>query len=263
MTKRYKHIYGPVSSWRLGRSLGIDAISPKTGKICSFDCVYCQVGKTKKLTSKRSVFVSERDILDELKSLPKVKIDYITFSGAGEPTLAKNLGKLIKAVKKIKKKKVAVITNASLINKKDVQKDLLLADLVMLKLDASSESFFKKINIPDGKVRLSNIIKGLKSFRKKYKGKIALQIMFVKGNKTYARELADLTLCLKPDVIEINTPLRPSGVKPLSRSELNEIKKVFAKKNKNKIKIINVYEARKKNTKPVSKKDTIRRRGKI
>jgi len=261
VTKRYKHIYGPVSSWRLGRSLGVDAISCKAGKICSFDCVYCQVGKTKELTSKRKVFVSEKDILDEIKSLPKVKIDYITFSGAGEPTLAKNLGKLIKAVKKVKKKKVAVITNASLINKKDVQKDLLLADLVMLKLDASGEGFFKKINIPEKKVKLKNIIKGLKSFRKRYKGKFALQIMFVKGNKSYAKELADLALCLKPDVIEINTPLRPSGVKPLSKAELDKIKKIFVKENKNKIKIINVYEAKKKKTKPVIKNNIVIRRG--
>ena len=136
--KKYQYIYGPVSSWRLGRSLGVDAISHARGKLCNYDCIYCQVGKTKIFNTKRKIFVPTLKILREIESFPRTKIDYITFSGLGEPTLAKNLGQLIKGIRKIRKNKIAIITNASLINQKNVRKDLLLADLVMLKLDRKS-----------------------------------------------------------------------------------------------------------------------------
>ena len=103
----YRYIYGPVSSWRLGRSLGVDPISAKE-KICTFDCVYCQLGRTKTFSSERREFVRIKDVIHEIQTLPLPPIDYITFSGAGEPTLAKNLGGMIKAVKKIRKEKVLV-----------------------------------------------------------------------------------------------------------------------------------------------------------
>jgi len=120
--KQYKYIYGPVPSWRLGSSLGIDPLSAKD-KICSFDCIYCQIGKTTIHTKKRKVFVSAEQLIEELKSLPPVDIDYITFSGRGEPTLAKNLGEMIAEVKKIRKEPVAVLTNASLLYDKEVRED--------------------------------------------------------------------------------------------------------------------------------------------
>ncbi|MCK5584343.1 MAG: radical SAM protein, partial [Elusimicrobiales bacterium] len=136
--KKFKYIFGPVPSWRLGSSLGVDLISG-TRKTCSFDCVYCQVGRTLKLSSRREVFVKKSEILKEIKSLPKAKIDYITFSGMGEPTLAKNLGELIKAVKKVRPEKVAVLTNSSVLNRKDVRDELMEADFVIAKLDASNQ----------------------------------------------------------------------------------------------------------------------------
>ena len=96
--EKFKYIYGPVASWRLGRSLGVDAISQKE-KQCSFDCVYCQIGRAKPIARRRKIFVPTEDILDELKRLPRVPLDYITFSGMGEPTLAKNIGELIIKIK--------------------------------------------------------------------------------------------------------------------------------------------------------------------
>ena len=104
MKSAFKYIYGPVPSWRLGSSLGIDPLSQK-GKVCTFGCIYCQIGETKLLTDERKTFVRIPDLIDELGSLPPLKIDYITFSGTGEPTLAANLGQMIKAIKKIRKEK--------------------------------------------------------------------------------------------------------------------------------------------------------------
>ena len=109
MTKqKFKYIYGPVSSWRLGRSLGVDPLSQKN-KICTFDCIYCQVGRAKPSQVQRKIYVPTKDIIQEIKNLPKIKADYITFSGKGEPTLAKNLGILIKQIKKIRKAEVKKI----------------------------------------------------------------------------------------------------------------------------------------------------------
>jgi len=255
--EKYKYIYGPVSSWRLGSSLGIDPLSGKE-KVCSFDCIYCQVGKIGFLTAERKTFVPVTEIIDELDSLPPLKIDYITFSGAGEPTLAENLGKMIKAVKKIRREKIAVLTNASLMDREDVRKDLSLANFVAAKLDASSPKIFELVNRPANGIRLDTIIQAIKDFKDDYTGKLALQIMFMEENEKYAAGIARLAREIAPDEIQLNTPLRPCGVKPLSKQALEEIKKHFEG-----LKVISVYEAEIKKVKPVSEEDTLKRRGKI
>jgi len=135
---KFKYIYGPVYSWRMGMSLGIDPITADK-KICNFDCIYCQLGRTTRFYTEREDFVPVDDIIKEIESLPPVDIDYYTFSGRGEPTLAKNLGAMIKAVRKLTKGKVAVITNAALIGQQAVQDDLMLADLILAKLDAGDD----------------------------------------------------------------------------------------------------------------------------
>ena len=258
----FNYIYGPVPSWRLGSSLGIDPISYK-GKVCTFDCLYCQIGETRFLTGKRSVFVPTAKIIKELKSLPPLNIDYITFSGTGEPTLAKNLGQMIKTVRKLRHEKIAVLTNSSLMKRKDVRKDLLLADLVVAKLDVSSQSGLNEVNKPIKAVRFENIILGIKDFRKYYTGKLALQIMFISKNKKYAAEIARIAGEIRPDEIQINTPLRPCRVRPLSKKELNIIKRYFIRECSNAIKIVSVYDSEKKKVKPISDEETLRRRGKV
>src|SRR3989338_10882611 len=117
--RAYKYIYGPVYSWRMGTSLGIDPVTAK-GKICNFDCIYCQLGRTAKFHTQREEFVSVDAIMAEIGSLPPIHIDYYTFSGRGEPTLARNLGEMIRALRARGKCKVAVITNAALIGQKGV-----------------------------------------------------------------------------------------------------------------------------------------------
>jgi len=258
MTKktRYKYIYGPVSSWRLGTSLGIDPIS-RDKKICTFDCVYCQVGQTAVLSDKREVFVPTKKIIEEIQSLPPLKIDYITFSGRGEPTLAKNLGEIIRRIRDARRGKIAVITNASLVDRKDVQEDLAFADLVMLKLDACSEESFLRINRPVPSVKFNKSLQGMKKFRSGYKGKLALQIMFVEENKDCAPEIAGLAKDINTDEVQINTPLRPCRVRPLPKEELDSIKEYFKGMN-----VISVYEGTRKKVEPVSKDDTLKRRGK-
>ena len=228
-----------MPSWRLGRSLGIDPVYVGGAKTCSFDCTYCQAGKTRILTDKRRIFIPTRKIIEEIKRLPRLKIDYITFSGAAESTLAKNLGEIIKGIKKIRKTKIAVLTNSSLIYKKDVQKDLLLADFVIAKLDAHNHTLFRKIGKPVKTIKFDKIVKGLKEFKSRRKGKFALQIMFVKENKRYAREIARLARSIKPDEIQINTPLRPCGLTPLPKKELVKIERFFKG-----TRYVNVYKKR-------------------
>ncbi len=258
---KYKYIYGPVSSWRLGRSLGVDPIS-SSEKTCSFDCVYCQAGRTEAVSGERKVFVPTEALIQELRSLPDVAIDYITFAGNGEPTLAKNLGEMIRAIKRVRKEKIAVITNTSLINRKDVVEDLLLADLVEAKLDASSAESLKGVNRPMAEILWPDIVEGLKAFRKVYRGHLTLQIMFVASNKACAAAIAALALQIGPDEIEINTPLRVCAVKPLSLEAMEEITAIFRRICGDKIKVRSVYEEKREKSQPFCQPSTERRRGK-
>jgi len=254
--KKFKYIYGPVYSWRLGSSLGVDPLS-QTDKMCTFDCSYCQIGETRLFNSGRKKFVSTEAIAKEIMRLPKnTKIDYITFSGNGEPTLAKNLGDMIKRIRKIRKEKIAVITNASLINRSDVQDDLLLADFVILKLDANAEDLFMDINKPDPGIRFGDIIKGIKRFSEIYRGRLALQIMFIEKNKVYAKEIVKMAKKLGIKEVQLNTPLRECAEKPLPKSEMDIIRRYFKGMSVN-----YVYWAKKKDVKPLDKEDAEKRHG--
>ncbi len=255
--KKYKYIYGPVPSWRLGSSLGIDPVS-KGRKICSFDCIYCQIGKAGLMTDERGIFINCSDIIEEIDSLPPLKIDYITFSGAGEPTLAANLGKMIKAVRQIRKEKVAVISNSFLFCKEDVRRDLQLADFVIAKLDAPTQEVLTAINQPIKTIDIEKIISGIKTFKKMYKGKLALQIMFIEKNKEFAEDIAQIAREINPDEVQINTPLRPCGVRPLPEFEIDKIESLFEG-----LKTVSVYKAERKKIRPLSDEETLKRRGKI
>jgi|UniRef100_A0A7C5PGU1 wyosine [tRNA(Phe)-imidazoG37] synthetase (radical SAM superfamily) len=255
--KDLKYIYGPVPSWRLGSSLGIDPISQKD-KICTFDCIYCQLGRTHKFANERKIFVSEDEIINEMTSLPELEIDYITFSGRGEPTLAKNLGKMLSAIKRIRKEKTAVITNSSLMFLDDVKEDLLLADFVLAKLDACSQELLEIVNRPIKQITFNKILDGIRQFKSNFKGKFALQIMFIDENKENAKEIYELAKDINPDEVQINTPLRPCNSKPLSKVEIDKIKAYF-----NNMNVITVYDSERKQVEPISTEDTLKRRGKI
>lgn len=251
-------IYGPVPSWRLGRSLGIDLLSTK-GKTCSFDCVYCQLGMTVYPEVEREEFVSLDRLARELKTVEGVAADYATFSGMGEPSLASNLGEAIRLVKSVLKLPVAVLTNSSLIPREDVRRELSLADVVVAKIDAPAEELFSKINRPIGSQTLAVILKALQLFREEYHGKLALQMMFIEANRGYAVDMAKIAEHLSPDEVQINTPLRPCGVSPLSPAELVAIGQEFS----NFQNVFTVYGALKPEVIPFDLAETLRRRPKL
>jgi wyosine [tRNA(Phe)-imidazoG37] synthetase (radical SAM superfamily) len=256
-TYKFYYIYGPVPSWRVGSSLGIDLLSQKE-KICSFDCLYCQLGKTKIATVTRKSYVLVDDILKELDKLPEdISIDYLTLSGRGEPTLAKNLGGMIKLLKKERKEPVAVITNSSLTNRQDVREELSCADFVIAKLDACSQNSLMEVNKPLPEMKFENIVEGMQIFRKHFRGKMAIQVMFMESNMKHACAINEIVREISPDEVQINTPLRPCAADPLGREELARIKDLFTGLN-----VISVYESMKRHVIPISDEDTLKRRGK-
>ena len=233
-------VYGPVSSWRLGRSLGVDPIC-RAGKICTFDCLYCSLGLTTKKTIERRVFVSTEQVAQALeKAIKKVKADVVTFSGTGEPTLAQNLGELIEIARDISGLPIAVLTNSSLKIRRDVRRDLAKADIVKGKLDVPNEILLRQINRPHEEIRFRDVVKGLKKFRGEFKGKFQLEVMFVPETKNFSEEIAGIVKEVKPDEVQINTPLRLSRVRPLTREELKAVQKSFEGMN-----FRSVYEAEK------------------
>lgn len=256
---KFKFIYGPVYSWRMGMSLGIDPLSTSQ-KYCHFSCPYCQLGVVPAYGVDRKVFVSAVELAAEIRSLPEtLEIDYLTFSGNGEPTLAANLGELIKAARDARPEKVAIITNAVLAGNPEARQDMALADLVLLKLDAADEAVFRALNCPAPGITLAGILAGIGSFKKMYKGKLALQIMLTGRNKAQAAALASLAAAIAPDEVQLNTPLRPSPVKPLTVIEMTEAKQHFVEAGLN---VISVYEEEKKFYQPMDESATKKRHGK-
>ena len=248
-------LYGPVPSWRLGRSLGVDLVSVED-KTCSFDCVYCQLGRTVYPTGERREFVSLAQLVQELKAVRNIAVDYVTFSGLAEPTLASNLGQAIEVVGSVLGLPVAVLTNSSLLPRQDVRRELSQADVVIAKVDAPDEELFQRINRPKIGCTLGEILHALKLFRGEYEGKLALQMMFIEANRGCAREMARLARELSPDEVQINTPLRPCAVKPLMPEEIAAIQREFSG-----IKgVITVYEASRPEVTPLNLKETLRRR---
>ena len=249
-------IYGPVPSWRLGRSLGVDPVSSK-GKTCSFDCTYCQLGRTKHPVTERRNFIRVEQLVEELKRAEGLPLDYITFSGMAEPTLAANLGPLVRAVRERSPYLIAILTNSSLMAREDVRRDLALFDLVAAKVDAPNEALFQAINRPFIPHSLEEIVEGIRLFREEFRGRLALQMMFVEANQDYASEMAELARELKPDEVQLNTPLRPSPVRPLNPEEMEVIEEAFEG-----LKVLNVYRAERPEVIPLEESETRRRRPK-
>ena len=225
----YKYLFGPVPSRRLGVSLGIDLI-PK--KVCSLNCVYCEVGKTTNLTIKRDEYIKYDEIIKELASFMKnsPKLDYITFSGSGEPTLNIYLGKIIKYIKNnYKNVKLALLTNGTLVYDDNLRKEIMDVDVILPSLDAGSDKIFRKIDRPVKKLNLKTYINGLVSLRNEYNGEIWLEVFLLKDyndNKEELLLIKDAILKINPNKIQLNTLDRPgviSNLKALTKNELNEV----------------------------------------
>ncbi len=226
------HLFGPVPSRRLGRSLGLDITPYKT---CTFDCVYCQLGRTTNKTVQRREYIAKDLILCELQNfLPEAEadIDYITFAGSGEPTLHSGIGDMINAIKTMTDIPVAVITNGSLLFREDVRDDLLNADVVLPSLDAATASAFRAVNQPHKSLSVGRIIEGLRMFREVFRGEFWLEIMFVRGVNDGTDEitaLSDAISLIDPDRVQLNTVVRPpcEDVMPVEEDEMVRLQEAF------------------------------------
>lgn len=234
--KKFKHLYGPVPSRRLGRSLGIDLVPHK---ICTYDCIYCQIGKTTDKNLVRKEYVPAGEILEEVRRFLKEEssaIDHLSLSGSGEPTLNSRIGSIIEGIKTITSIPVAVITNGSLLYEEGVRQDLLRADIVLPSLDAVSPEVFNKVNRPLSGFSVEKVIEGLVEFRKVYKGQIWLEVLFCKGINDSKEELLRMKKAIdriQPDLIHLNTVVRPPSEKwvvPLDQKEMERIKTFFGVK---------------------------------
>jgi wyosine [tRNA(Phe)-imidazoG37] synthetase (radical SAM superfamily) len=236
ITDNNSYIYGPIKSRRLGLSLGIN-LTPC--KICSFDCVYCQVGRTTLKTVERKEYVEPELVFRQLRNWLKNNLDaarnlnYITIAGHGEPTLHSGLEKIISGIKEIISLPVAVITNSSLLVSATLRQELHQADLVVPSLDAVTQDILEKIDRPAVGINVNDILKALIDFRKGYKGKIWLEIMLVRGINDSPEHIAALKKAvemIKPDKIQLNSPVRHTaeeGILSLEPATLQEIARQF------------------------------------
>ena len=208
------HIFGPVPSRRLGLSLGIDLVPLKT---CTYDCIYCQIGKTTNKITECEEFFPVQDIVKELKKrLLSVSPDVITFSGSGEPTLYSRIDELIAEVRRITNKKIALLTNGSLLWKDVIRKKILDVDIIMPTITTIFDDTFRRIHRPHPKLNISQIIEGLIKLRKQYKGTIYLELFLVAGINDNEKELLAMKEIIDkifPDKIQINTVVRPPSDK--------------------------------------------------
>lgn len=226
---KYKYLFGPVPSRRLGMSLGVDLV-PK--KVCSLDCVYCEVGKTTKLTLDQQEYIKYNKVKEELSHYFKHNPDpdYITFSGSGEPTLNSAIGEILQFIKQEKPSiPVAVLTNGTLLSDKKVRQSILKADVVLPSLDAATAEVFNKINRPSNDLNINTYLQGLIDFRKEYKGKIWLEIFILPGYNDTKEELLALKNAItniKANAIQLNTLDRPGTVSNLRGATKPALEKI-------------------------------------
>lgn len=226
---KWNYLFGPVPSRRLGLSLGVDIIPPKT---CPLDCVYCEAGPTTIFTLERKEYVPAEIVITELDAFlaQTPRLDYITFSGAGEPTLNSGIGKIISFLKsKYGSYKICLLTNGILLGREDVMNDLKGIDLVIPSLDAADEETFKKINRPCQGVTCAELIESLIKFRNASKIPLWLEIFIVPGINDSANAINSFCDCLakiKPDKIQLNSLDRPGTESWVQKADLNSMIKI-------------------------------------
>jgi wyosine [tRNA(Phe)-imidazoG37] synthetase (radical SAM superfamily) len=208
---KYKYLFGPVPSRRLGRSLGVDIVPMKT---CTQNCIYCQLGKDAPQTLDRTEYAPIDAVLGELKAkiAAGLEADFVTLSGSGEPTLHRGLGTLIDGIHTLTDIPVAVITNGTLLFRPDVRDDCCKADVVLPSLDAGDAATFEKINHPHNELDFQTYAEGLVAFRTAYTGHLWLEVFLCEGVNTSESALANLKTWIEkicPDKIQVNTAVRP------------------------------------------------------
>jgi len=225
----YKHLFGPVPSRRLGMSLGIDLIPHK---ICTLNCIYCECGVTGKLTHERKEYVPLAEMYTELKDffLHNPDPDYLTFSGAGEPTLHSHIGEVIAFLKELRPAiPVAVLTNGTLFGDPEVRRELMQADLVLPSLDAATDLALRRINRPPRSFSAAAYVDGLVSFSREFQGEIWLEILILPGyndGEENLNALKEAVLRINPGRIQLNTLDRPGTVEGLLPAPMAQLKEI-------------------------------------
>ncbi len=215
----YKHLYGPVPSRRLGRSLGLDMVPMKT---CCFDCIYCQLGATTQHTDERAEYVDVDDVLADLEAWLEAggEADYLTFAGCGEPTLNINLGDAMARAREVSGIPVCLLTNGALLWRKSVRDSAMQADLIMPSLDAGTQQTFERINQPVDGLFIDQVVDGLKETVIEYHADVWLEVMLVAGINDTDDELAALGDAVRrvgADEVQINTVVRPAPGRDVER----------------------------------------------
>ncbi|MGC8614331.1 MAG: radical SAM protein [Thermoprotei archaeon] len=226
--------FGPVPSRRLGKSLGVNNVPAKH---CSYNCVYCQLGSYKTYFE-RSPFYDPLEVreavrkrIDELKNRGEA-VDYVTFVPDGEPTLDANLGKEIKLLKEIGLP-IAVLTNSSLLYQREVREELKEADLVSIKVDATTERNWRIVNRPDRRLNFLEVMEGVKEFAREYRGVLITETMLIDGVEENGEALARLLAQLAPRTAYLAVPTRPPAetwVKPARESQINTVYQAISKR---------------------------------
>lgn len=232
---RSRHIFGPVPSRRLGRSLGVDIVPCK---VCSYDCVYCQLGRTSQRTLERREYVAVSEIVAdvEAKLASGCEFDYITISGSGEPTLNSRIGDIIAEIKKRTEKPLAVLTNGSLLWEPEVRANISGANLVIPSLDAGCQEFFEMINRPCPELSFEKMLYGLECFSKEFEGLIWLEVFLLGGlidPYLQIKGIPELAGLIAPDAVQLNTVARPpceKCVTAVPREILENLSKLFKPK---------------------------------
>lgn len=239
----FKHVFGPVPSRRLGVSLGVDLVTPKS---CNMNCIFCECGATKQLTLKRERFKNPEEIKMEIAEvLKKIKPDYITFSGSGEPTLSKDIGDIIDWIKEHTDVKVCVITNSLLLDDSKVIEELKKADLIIPTLNSVDNMIFKKINRPSVESDVSQVMGGLRNLSEKYSGDIFVETFIIEGlndSIEHTERMAKFLKNIKFTKLQLNSLDRPgteSWVKPASQETLKRVKKEYEHFGIKNVEIIN------------------------
>ena len=224
------HVFGPVPSRRLGRSLGVDVVPFKT---CTYDCVYCQLGRTTCKTIERKEWGPLEGVLDEVKAQLSKRPDYITLSGSGEPTLFSRLADLIDGIKGMTEIPVALLTNGSLLWQPDVRSAIREVDLLIPSLDAGDEALFRRVNRPHEAISFDRLIDGLVASREACRGQYWLEVFLLAGEtamESEVKKLADCAALIQPDRIQLNTVTRPPAdrlVVGVARERLVELARLF------------------------------------
>ncbi len=225
-----RYLFGPVPSRRLGISLGVDLVP---FKYCSMNCIYCEIGKTTVLTTERKEYIPYDGIVEELDNylIKKPKLDFITFSGAGEPTLNSRIGDIITLLKsKYSQYKIALITNSSLFDDEQIRKEINAVDLILPSLDAVSEDIFMKINRADKRVNPKEIIEGLRRFKLESKAEMWLEIFLVPGiNDTEAEisKLKEAATLINPDRVQLNSLDRPGTEDWVIKEQADKLEQIL------------------------------------